>query len=190
MIRKIQPQDIQAITDIYNFYVAHSTATFDLTPLTLAEMQTRLDAITAHHPCFVFDTDGEIAGYCYAHPWKERAAYSRQRTERNRQAAHEQTYRNLPPSRMPLTNSLHHRRKRSQLPPTRSFRVHPSLPFQRSRIQIRKNIRDSRLSTDSLNNPYGPHTSQRRASSHFKRIRLHQPSKPYASGNAPCFVAR
>lgn len=76
MIRKIQPQDIQAITDIYNFYVAHSTATFDLTPLTLAEMQTRLDAITAHHPCFVFDTEGEIAGYCYAHPWKERAAYS------------------------------------------------------------------------------------------------------------------
>lgn len=76
MIRKIQLQDIQAITDIYNFYVIHSTATFDLTPLSHAEMQTKLDTIAAHHPCFVFETDGEITGYCYAHPWKERAAYA------------------------------------------------------------------------------------------------------------------
>ncbi|WP_300724645.1 GNAT family N-acetyltransferase [uncultured Bacteroides sp.] len=75
MIRTVTLQDIPAITAIYHEYVLHSTATFEIEPPTEKEMQARIESFAAHYPCLVYETDGEIAGYCYAHPWKEKAAY-------------------------------------------------------------------------------------------------------------------
>ena len=76
MIRNVTPQDACAIVDIYNHYITLSTATFEITSLDEAEMRQRILAITSHYPYFVEETDGKITGYCYAHPWKERAAYA------------------------------------------------------------------------------------------------------------------
>ena len=77
MIRAVTLQDTSAITAIYNEYIAHSTSTFDIEPVSEEEMQKRISEISARYPYFVYETDGEIVGYCYAHPWKEREAYNR-----------------------------------------------------------------------------------------------------------------
>lgn len=76
MIRKATLQDIPAITAIYREYVLHSTATFEIVPPTESQMQDRVESFARHYPCFVYETGrNQIAGYCYAHPWKEKEAY-------------------------------------------------------------------------------------------------------------------
>ena len=75
MIRPVKLEDTKAITDIYNEYVVHSVATFETEPLHEEEMRSRITGISADYPYFVYEVDGVVAGYCYAHAWKERAAY-------------------------------------------------------------------------------------------------------------------
>lgn len=74
-IRAAVPQDAPQITYIYNEYIQHSTATFETEPLSVAEMEKRQSEISAKFPYFVYERQGRVWGYCYAHPWKERAAY-------------------------------------------------------------------------------------------------------------------
>lgn len=75
MIREVRPEDTGSITVIYNEYVAHSVITFETEPVREEEMRSRITGIVSHFPYFVYETEGKIAGYCYAHAWKERAAY-------------------------------------------------------------------------------------------------------------------
>lgn len=75
MIRPVKPADTQPITDIYNEYVRNSVITFETEPVTVDEMQKRISEISARFPYYVYETDGKVVGYCYAHTWKERAAY-------------------------------------------------------------------------------------------------------------------
>lgn len=77
MIRPVTLQDATALTAIYNEYILHSTATFEVHPIDKQEMQKRIAEISSDCPYFVYETDGKIIGYCYAHPWKIREAYSR-----------------------------------------------------------------------------------------------------------------
>lgn len=77
MIRGVELSDAKAIADIYNRYVTESVISFETEPLTEDEMRLRIADISSGFPYFVWEQDGEIAGYCYAHPWKERAAYGR-----------------------------------------------------------------------------------------------------------------
>lgn len=74
-IRAARAEDIPAITQIYNEYILHSTATFETEVLAEAEMLRRLRDIMPEYPYLVAEVGGEVAGYCYAHPWKERFAY-------------------------------------------------------------------------------------------------------------------
>lgn len=75
MIRQVKSTDAQDITDIYNKYILHSTATFETAPLSFQEMRKRIDTISSAFPFFVYETEGHVTGYAYAHLWKERAAY-------------------------------------------------------------------------------------------------------------------
>lgn len=75
MIRRVELQDAKAITTIYNEYVEHSVATFETEPLREEDMRNRIAGIAAHFPYFVYEEEGKVTGYCYAHLWKERAAY-------------------------------------------------------------------------------------------------------------------
>lgn len=78
MIREVQAEaDAAAIAAIYNEYVLHTTISFETAPLSPETMQARIESYAAHCPYLVCEVDGNIAGYCYAHPWKERAAYAR-----------------------------------------------------------------------------------------------------------------
>lgn len=75
MIRYVTQRDVRRITEIYNDYIINTTISFEVKPLTEDEMRNRIESVLAHGPFLVWEEDGEIAGYCYAHPWKERAAY-------------------------------------------------------------------------------------------------------------------
>lgn len=75
MIRKVTGQDAQAIADIYNVYVRDTAISFETEPVTASEMRRRIAEISADYPYWVYEDEGKVKGYCYAHPWKERAAY-------------------------------------------------------------------------------------------------------------------
>lgn len=75
MIRHVNLQDTKAIGAIYNEYIRTSIVTFDTEPVEEEEMRRRITLISNHYPFFVYETDNEVAGYCYAHAWKEKAAY-------------------------------------------------------------------------------------------------------------------
>lgn len=77
-IRSVTPSDYKAITDIYNHYISNTVISFETKPLTYEEMEERIKHISATNPYLVsISPEGELEGYCYVHPWKERAAYSR-----------------------------------------------------------------------------------------------------------------
>lgn len=76
MIRDVTRNDAKNIAAIYNDYILNTTISFETEPLSEEQMRCRIAEISAHCPYFVWEGDGEIAGFCYAHPWKERAAYS------------------------------------------------------------------------------------------------------------------
>ncbi len=76
MIRKAQITDAEAITRIYNYYIAKTAITFETEEVSVEEMARRISDISAVGPYFVYEDEGQILGYCYAHPWKQRAAYA------------------------------------------------------------------------------------------------------------------
>ena len=75
-IRPARLDDASTLADIYNTYVAHSTATFETALVDAGEMRRRIAALSPRYPYLVCKEGGMLAGYCYAHPWKERAAYA------------------------------------------------------------------------------------------------------------------
>ncbi|MCC8070858.1 MAG: N-acetyltransferase family protein [Bacteroidales bacterium] len=78
MIRPVHPSDISRICEIYNHYVVNTTVSFETTPLTLAQMKSRVEGIAAEHPYYVWEDEvsGRVIGFCYVHPWKDRPAYA------------------------------------------------------------------------------------------------------------------
>lgn len=75
MIRYVEEKDIQEITALYNRYIVEGVETFETETLTEEQMAERVGHISASCPYLVAEEDGRVAGICYAHPWKERAAY-------------------------------------------------------------------------------------------------------------------
>lgn len=85
-IRHVKLSDAAAVADIYNHYVSHTDISFETQPLTTSDMRARIEALCAdvqlhlgsgEPPFYVYLSHGIVAGYCYAHVWKERAAYNR-----------------------------------------------------------------------------------------------------------------
>lgn len=77
MIRSVTTQDAEAIADIYNAYVTGSVASFEVEPVSRLEMSRRIDEVSSRYPWLVYEADGTVCGFCYAHQWKLRAAYER-----------------------------------------------------------------------------------------------------------------
>lgn len=76
-LRPVRPDDAEGIADIYNEYVERTTVSFETEAVSADEMRRRIGALAPAFPYFVAEDGEGIAGYCYAHPWKERAAYAR-----------------------------------------------------------------------------------------------------------------
>ncbi|OBQ55359.1 N-acetyltransferase [Tamlana sp. s12] len=76
MIRELKPEDIQALLDIYNYYVLNSVATFDIDALTLDDFQHKIDGIKKDYPFLVYEENNEILGYAYGSRFRPKPAYS------------------------------------------------------------------------------------------------------------------
>lgn len=68
--------DAKDILDIYNWYVLHHTATFQITPSTLEEYEQWVENTNALIPLLLArDADGRLLGYACAHRYHPREAY-------------------------------------------------------------------------------------------------------------------
>lgn len=69
--------DAAEILEIYNWYVLHHTATFQITPSTLPEYENWVEQTNARIPLLLArDAQGRLLGYACAHPYHPREAYS------------------------------------------------------------------------------------------------------------------
>lgn len=75
MLRKVTPNDANAIAHIYNYYVKNTDITFETEQVPDAEMCQRILEISGKYPYMVYEESGKILGYCYASLWKKREAY-------------------------------------------------------------------------------------------------------------------
>jgi L-amino acid N-acyltransferase YncA len=74
-IRIAKVSDAKAISEIYGPYVRDTIISFEYVAPDEAEMKARIEKISARLPWLVFEEDGEVLGYAYAGPHRERAAY-------------------------------------------------------------------------------------------------------------------
>ncbi|MFM0340264.1 GNAT family N-acetyltransferase [Paraburkholderia fungorum] len=76
LIRDATEADLPAIQTIYAHHVLTGVASFEETPPSVDDLRARLASVRSHGlPYMVAEIDGEVAGYCYATPYRPRAAY-------------------------------------------------------------------------------------------------------------------
>lgn len=76
LVRDAAPADADQIQAIYAYYVTKSAATFEEEVPGRDEIARRMAAVQRRGlPYLVAEDQGEIVGYCYAGPWRERSAY-------------------------------------------------------------------------------------------------------------------
>jgi L-amino acid N-acyltransferase YncA len=75
-IRSADPHsDAKTCAAIYAAYVESSPVSFEEVPPDAAEIAARMERIVATHPWLVAERNGEVIGYAYACPHREKAAY-------------------------------------------------------------------------------------------------------------------
>ena len=76
MIRPVSLNDAARIAEIYNYYVTDTIITFEEETVDGAEYESRIKALISKGlPWIVWESDGVVAGYAYAGPWRTRVAY-------------------------------------------------------------------------------------------------------------------
>ncbi len=74
-IRLATDKDAAAILEIYAPYIEHTSFTFETEVPSIAEFKLRIKKYLETRPWIVAEIDGNIAGYAYAGPYRERVAY-------------------------------------------------------------------------------------------------------------------
>ena len=76
-VRWIETRDAEAVREIYNREVEHSTVTFDMVPRTLDEQVAWIDDHTGSYPALVaVAATDQIVGFAALSPYRPRPAYS------------------------------------------------------------------------------------------------------------------
>jgi len=75
LIRKAEPADLEAITEIYNEAILTTTATFDTEPQSTAERLPWFQAHGERYPLLVAVTGEKVAGWASLSRWSERHGY-------------------------------------------------------------------------------------------------------------------
>ena len=71
----LNENDIAACLEIYNWYIANSTATFETETLTLEEFSERVHRVQEKYPWIVAVENGRVTGYAYLSAFNIRKAY-------------------------------------------------------------------------------------------------------------------
>ena len=74
-IRDARTADLDAINEIYNYYVRHSTATFHDVPVTAEEREEWWRELQGRFPVLVADSGSEVLGWAELAPHTGRCAY-------------------------------------------------------------------------------------------------------------------
>ena len=76
LIRPSTPSDLDAVTSIYAWNVAHGTGTFEIEAPDRREMERRrADVLGKGLPWLVLERAGNVVGYAYANQFRPRPAY-------------------------------------------------------------------------------------------------------------------
>ena len=75
-VRVARPEDAAELLSIYSWYVENTTVTFEYDVPTVSEFEGRIRRTLRRYPYLVAERDGEILGYAYAGPFRERVAYA------------------------------------------------------------------------------------------------------------------
>lgn len=76
VIRDAAPADLTIIRTIYSHHILHGLASFEEVPPEAAEIERRYRDIVARGlPYVVVESDGRVAGFAYAGPYRTRPAY-------------------------------------------------------------------------------------------------------------------
>ncbi|MHB8429012.1 MAG: GNAT family N-acetyltransferase [Acidimicrobiales bacterium] len=75
-LRMARPADAEALRTIYNAEVSGSTATFDLTPRTIAEQLVWMGGHDGAYPAVVAVADGDVLGFGSLSAYRDRPAYA------------------------------------------------------------------------------------------------------------------
>ncbi len=76
-IRSAKTSDAARLLGIYSHYVENTAVSFEYEAPSLEEFEDRIAATLERYPYIVIEGDGDIRGYAYAGPLKDRAAYDR-----------------------------------------------------------------------------------------------------------------
>ncbi|MET0726203.1 MAG: N-acetyltransferase family protein [Leifsonia sp.] len=76
-IREARASDLPDIREIYNYYVANSTVTFDEDAMTLREWKSKYAYLAKLGMPFIVAESprGQVLGYALVSPWKQKRAY-------------------------------------------------------------------------------------------------------------------
>ena len=76
-LREARPADLPAVREIYNYYVANSTVTFDEDAMSLKEWKSKFAYLAKLGMPFVVaeSPSGQLLGYALVTPWKQKRAY-------------------------------------------------------------------------------------------------------------------
>lgn len=74
MIRLATGGDAENLLKIYAQYI-DTPITFEYTLPAVPQFQSRINRIASDYPYLVYERDGQVLGYAYAHELRERAAY-------------------------------------------------------------------------------------------------------------------
>jgi L-amino acid N-acyltransferase YncA len=76
-IRRARQADLPAVREIYNYYVANSTVTFDEDAMTLREWKAKFAYLEKLRMPFIVaeSPSGQLLGYALVAPWKQKRAY-------------------------------------------------------------------------------------------------------------------
>lgn len=75
IIRFATPKDAEAIVKIYEPYILNTSITFEYEPVSVVEMQRRMEVVQKQFPWLVCEIEGKAVGYAYCSRFKERAAF-------------------------------------------------------------------------------------------------------------------
>jgi phosphinothricin acetyltransferase len=76
MIRRATPDDLPAITAIYNDAILHTTATMDTEPKTVTEQERWFGQHDETYPVLVVLREGSVVGWASISRWSDRCAYA------------------------------------------------------------------------------------------------------------------
>jgi L-amino acid N-acyltransferase len=77
IIRKGNKNDLADILEIMNYYIGHTTYTFDLKPKTLEDLINWYDNAGEDFPLYVAEENQKVVGYIYLSPYRSKEAYRR-----------------------------------------------------------------------------------------------------------------